>query len=166
LQRQIADRESKVTAMRIRTAHVPAVTTLEDFNLDHLLSLRRGLFAHLATSTFVAKAENVILLGPPGIGTTHLAIGLRVKACHAGYSVLFDTVSNWITPLAATHHAKRLEAEPKRSPLQAGPRRGGTRTRHVAGPPRYGHHLIRRRDDTTSSLRTCCRMACAARHAS
>jgi DNA replication protein DnaC len=66
LQRQVADRESKGTVMRIRTAHFPTVKTLEDFNLDHLPSLRRDVLAHLATSTYVPKAENVILLGPPG----------------------------------------------------------------------------------------------------
>ena len=114
LQRQVADRESKGTIMRIRTAHFPQVKTLEDFNLDHLPSLRRDILAHLATGTFVAKAENVILLGPPGIGKTHLAIGLGVKAAHAGYSVLFDTASNWIARLGAAHHAGHLETELKK----------------------------------------------------
>lgn len=114
LQRQVTDRESKGTVMRIRTAHFPQVKTLEDFNLDHLPSLRRDILAHLATSTFVAKAENVILLGPPGIGKTHLAIGLGVKAAHAGHSVLFDTASNWITRLSAAHQSGRLEAELKK----------------------------------------------------
>ena len=114
LQRQVADRESKGTVMRIRTAHFPAVKTLEDFNLDHLPSLRRDVLAHLATGTFVAKAENVILLGPPGIGKTHLAISLGVKAAQAGYSVLFDTASNWITRLSAAHKSGRLEAELKK----------------------------------------------------
>ncbi len=52
----------------------------------------------------------MILLGPPGIGKTHLAIGLGVKAAHAGYSVLFDTASNWISRLAEAHHSGRLEA--------------------------------------------------------
>jgi DNA replication protein DnaC len=70
--------------------------------------------AHLATGTFVAKAENVILLGPPGLGKTHLAIGLGVKAAHAGYSVLFDTANNWIIRLAEAHQAGRLEAELKK----------------------------------------------------
>src|SRR4051795_8513951 len=64
LQRQVADRESAGTTMRIRTAHFPAVKTFEDFNLAHLPSLRRDALAHLATGTFTAKAENVILLGP------------------------------------------------------------------------------------------------------
>jgi DNA replication protein DnaC len=114
LQRQVAERESAGTTMRIRTAHFPAVKTIEDFNLDHLPSLRRDVLAHLATGLFVAKAENVILLGPPGLGKTHLAIGLGVKAAHAGYSVLFDTANNWITRLAEAHQAGRLEAELKK----------------------------------------------------
>ena len=111
LQRQVADRESKGTVMRIRTAHFPQVKTLEDFNLDHLPSLRRDILAHLATGTFVAKAENVILLGPPGVGKTHLAIGLGVAATRAGHSVLFDTASNWITRLAEAPPAGRLAGE-------------------------------------------------------
>jgi DNA replication protein DnaC len=114
LQRQVADRESKGTTMRIRTAHFPSIKTLEDFNLDHLPSLRRDLLAHLATGTFVSKADNVILLGPPGIGKTHLAIGLGIKAAHAGHSVLFDTASNWIARLAAAHQAGRLDQELKK----------------------------------------------------
>lgn len=114
LQRQVSDRESKGTTMRIATAHFPQVKTLEDFNLDHLPSLRRDVLAHLATTTFVAKAENVILLGPPGIGKTHLAIGLGVKAAQAGHSVLFDTANKWITRLSAAHQMGQLEAELKK----------------------------------------------------
>jgi DNA replication protein DnaC len=75
LERQVADRESAGSIMRIRTAHFPQVKTLEEFNLEHLPSLRKDLLAHLATVTFVPKAENVVLLGPPGIGKTHLAVG-------------------------------------------------------------------------------------------
>lgn len=114
LQRQVTDRESAGTTMRIRTAHFPAVKTLEDFNLDHLPSLRRDVLAHLATGTFVPKAENVILLGPPGIGKTHLAIGLGIKATQTGHSVLFDTASNWIARLTTAHHAGQLEPELKK----------------------------------------------------
>ena len=114
LERQVADRESAGSIMRIRTAHFPQVKTLEDFNLEHLPSLRKDLPAHLATVTFVPKAENVVLLGPPGIGKTHLAIGLGIRTAQAGYSVLFDTATNWIARLAAAHHAGALEAELKK----------------------------------------------------
>jgi DNA replication protein DnaC len=114
LERQVADRESAGNMMRVRTAHFPAIKTLEDFNLDHLPSLRKDVLAHLATATFVPKADNVVLLGPPGIGKTHLAIGLGVKAAQAGNSVLFDTATNWITRLSRAHHTGALEAELKK----------------------------------------------------
>lgn len=73
--------------------------TLEDFNPDPQPSLRRDVLAHLATTTFIPKAENVILLGPPEVGKTHLAIGLAVKAVQAGYPVLFDTATGWANRL-------------------------------------------------------------------
>lgn len=56
----------------------------------------------------------MILLGPPGIGKTHLAIGLGVKAAQAGYSVLFDAASHRIARLSTAHQANRLEAELKK----------------------------------------------------
>lgn len=114
LERQLADRESAGALMRTRTAHFPAVKTLEDFDTAHLPGLRVDTLAYLASAAFVAKADNVILLGPPGVGKTHLAIGLGLKACHAGYSVLFDTASNWIHRLADAHAKNQLDLEIKK----------------------------------------------------
>ena len=111
LQRQVADREANGTALRIAGAHFPQIKTLEDFNTDHQPSLRRDILAHLATTTWVVKADNVVLLGPPGVGKTHLAIGLGIKAIQAGHSVLFDTATNWISRLTTAHAAGRLEKE-------------------------------------------------------
>jgi DNA replication protein DnaC len=114
LQRQVGDREAHATALRIGGAHFPQVKTLEEFNLDHQPSLCRDILAHLLTTTWIGKAGNVVLPGPPGVGKAHLAIGLGVRAVQAGYPVLFDTAANWISRLTAAHNTGRLEQELKR----------------------------------------------------
>jgi DNA replication protein DnaC len=114
LQRQVADREAHGTALRIGGAHFPQVKTLEEFNLDHPPSLRRDILAHLSTTAWIGKAGNVVLLGPPRVGKTHLALGLGVRAVQAGYPVLFDTATNWISRLTTAHNTGRLEQELKR----------------------------------------------------
>jgi DNA replication protein DnaC len=74
-------------------------------------SCQRETIAHLGTLDFVAARENVVFLGPPGTGKTHLAIGLGIWACQAGHRVLFATASQWVARLAEAHTAGRLQAE-------------------------------------------------------
>ncbi len=110
LGRQAAAREANGVTTRMRRAHFPRTSTMEDFNWAYQPSAPRQLIEHLATSTFIPKTDNVVLLGPPGVGKTHLAIALGVKACQHGYSVLFKTAIDWIDDLAQAHAHGMLAA--------------------------------------------------------
>jgi DNA replication protein DnaC len=111
LQREVAARESHGGEGRIKAARFPARKSLEEFDFDHARSLRREVIAHLGTLDFVAAKENVVFLGPPGTGKTHLAVGLAIRACQAGHRVLFSTASEWVARLAEAHQGGRLQAE-------------------------------------------------------
>ena len=111
LQREVAAREAHGGEGRIRAARFPARKSLEEFDFDHARGLRRDLVAHLGTLDFVVARENVVFLGPPGTGKTHLAIGLGIRACQAGHRVLFATAAAWVARLADAHAAGRLQDE-------------------------------------------------------
>jgi DNA replication protein DnaC len=111
LQREVAAREAHGGEGRIRQARFPARKSLEEFDFDHARGLKREQVAHLGTLDFVAGRENVVFLGPPGTGKTHLAIGLGMRACQAGHRVLFATAAEWVARLADAHAAGRLQAE-------------------------------------------------------
>src|SRR6478752_10218095 len=111
LQREVAARENHGGEGRIRAARFPARKSLEEFDFDHARGLRRDVIAHLGTLDFAAAKENVIFLGPPGTGKTHLATGLAIRACQAGHRVLFATAAGWVARLADAHHTGRLQTE-------------------------------------------------------
>ena len=114
LQREVAARESHGGEGRIRAARFPARKSLEEFDFDHARGLNRQAIAHLGTLDFVAAKDNVVFLGPPGTGKTHLATGIAIRACQAGHRVLFATASEWVDRLAAAHHDGRLQDELRR----------------------------------------------------
>jgi DNA replication protein DnaC len=111
LQREVAARDAHGGEDRIRAARFPARKSIEEFDFDYARGLKRDLIAHLATLDFVAGKENVLFLGPPGTGKTHLAIGLAIRGCQAGHRVLFATASQWVDKLADAHTSGRLQAE-------------------------------------------------------
>jgi DNA replication protein DnaC len=111
LQREVAARESHGGQGRIRAARFPARKSIEEFDYDHSRGLKREVIAHLGTLDFVIARENVVFLGPPGTGKTHLAIGLGIRACQAGHRVLFATASEWVARLADAHSRGHLQAE-------------------------------------------------------
>jgi DNA replication protein DnaC len=111
LQREVAAREAHGGEGRIRAARFPARKSLEEFDFDHARGLKRELIAHLGTLDFVTGKDNVVFLGPPGTGKTHLATGLAIRACQAGHRVAFATAADWVARLADAHHAGHLQAE-------------------------------------------------------
>ena len=114
LEREVAARQDHGGEGRIRAARFPARKTIEDFDFDHQRSLKRDVISHLGTLDFVDAKDNVVFLGPPGTGKTHLAIGLSIRACQAGHRVAFATAAEWVDRLAGAHHRDRLHDELRR----------------------------------------------------
>jgi uncharacterized protein (TIGR00645 family) len=96
---------------RIRAAGFPARKLLEDFDQQHPRDFDREAVSRLGKAEFVAARRNVVLVGPPGTGKTHLAVALGVRACQAGHRVLFATAAEWAARLTEARAAGRLDAE-------------------------------------------------------
>jgi len=109
LQSEWQGRFQKGIEGRMRLARFPWIKTLEQFDFDFQPSLDRKQVRELAGLGFVERAHNVVLLGPPGVGKTHLAVALGVKAVEAGCSVLFLTLETLMTRLLKAHHENRLD---------------------------------------------------------
>jgi DNA replication protein DnaC len=93
----------------LRLARFPYVKTLEQFDFSFQPAIDRKLIRELAGLAFVERAENLILLGPPGTGKTMLAVALGIKAIEAGHRVLFLTLETLITRLRRAQAENRLE---------------------------------------------------------
>ncbi|WP_311380636.1 IS21-like element helper ATPase IstB [Arthrobacter sp. ISL-69] len=111
LSREVAAREASGAETRARAAGFPARKSLEDFSFDHQPGLKRDTIAHLATGAFLTEASNIVLLGPPGTGKTHLATGLGLRATQLGHRVLFATAIDWVARLQSAHQNGRLPQE-------------------------------------------------------
>jgi DNA replication protein DnaC len=114
LDREVSARAAHGGEARVRSARFPAHKTLEDFDFDHQRGVRRDAIAHLGALDFIEAKENVVFLGPPGTGKTHLSIALGIRACLAGHRVAFATAAEWVDRLSAAHDAGRLHEELRR----------------------------------------------------
>src|SRR6266571_5378180 len=91
---EIEGRDRRAAERRMTAARLPALKTLEAFEFAFQPSLSQRLLWELADLSFVQTATNVVFLGPPGVGKTHLSLALAVKALSAGYSALFTTLTH------------------------------------------------------------------------
>src|SRR5882672_3450601 len=105
-------------AGRLRFASLPTPATLDGFDVDAAAGVDRKLIDELATCRYLESATNILLIGPPGTGKTHLSVGLARAAAHAGYRTYFTTAAD----LAARCHRAAIEG------------RWATTMRFFAGP--------------------------------
>lgn len=114
LAEEVASRETHGGENRIRAARFPQVKTLDDFDFTHQRSVSRQQISHLHQLDFLREAKNVILLGPPGTGKTHISIALGVQAARRGHRVAFATATEWVMRLGEAKRTGRLADELER----------------------------------------------------
>jgi DNA replication protein DnaC len=114
LSTEISSRESSGGQLRIRAARFPSHKTLEEFDFTFQRSVKKQVIEHLGQLDFLHGKENVVLLGPPGTGKTHLATAIGIRACLAGQRVIFKTATEWVALLADAQRQGHLDDELKR----------------------------------------------------
>jgi len=106
---EVARKDERRIQMGMKIAHFPYVRTLESFEYDAQPSVDPKQIRELATSRWVGNGDSVLLLGPPGVGKTHLAVALGREAIVRGYSSLYVPATALVTQLARAHLEGRLE---------------------------------------------------------
>ncbi len=105
---ELIDREARMIDRRIKAARFPALKGLESFNFDAIPALNKKLVLDLARSEFVDRRENIIALGPSGVGKTHVAIAIGLAACQHGIKTRFATAAALVHELIEARDDKRL----------------------------------------------------------
>jgi DNA replication protein DnaC len=105
---ELLERERKAAERRLKAARLPSIKSLESFDFSARPSVNRVLVAELARAEFIDRRENVLLVGNPGTGKTHLAIALSAAACARGYRVRFFRVTELVTLLIEARDERAL----------------------------------------------------------
>jgi DNA replication protein DnaC len=99
LQEEVARKDQRRIETAIKISGLPFVKTIDEFDFTFQPGLDRQKIMSLFDLTFLHQKGNVIFLGPPGVGKTHLAVSLAIKACQAGFSMYFTTMEDLIAKL-------------------------------------------------------------------
>ena len=108
LKNESLQRQENNQKRRIKAAKYPYVKTIDEYDLSRLKHVKEPYIWELASCDYIDKNQNVVMIGNPGTGKTHLAIGLGMKACMNGYSVKFYTAATLATELVEASDYKRL----------------------------------------------------------
>ena len=99
LSREVDSKQGKRIRMGMQIAHFPYVRTIEEFDFSFQPSVDERLIRELSTGNFLAHGENVLMFGPPGVGKSHLAVGLGRKVVEQGHTVRFTTATGLLSVL-------------------------------------------------------------------
>lgn len=106
---QISLRNNRRLQAAMRSSRLPAVKTLQDFDFSFQPSIKREQIDSLSELGFLERRENVVLLGPPGVGKTHLAISLAIAAAQSGRRVYYGTLTDLVSSLEEAKAAGALK---------------------------------------------------------
>ncbi|NMB41038.1 MAG: IS21 family transposase [Firmicutes bacterium] len=109
LEEEVVVRRKRSLVTRTRLAKVPATKTLASFDFDAQPSIDKRLIEELSTLSFLDRADNILLLGPPGVGKTHLAAALALRSLEEGYTAYFITLSKLMNTLQDAEANNKLE---------------------------------------------------------
>lgn len=109
LTEEAKSKKSRAVENQIKMSGFPYKKTLDMFNFDFQPSINREQIMELATMRFVENKENVVFLGTPGVGKTHLAVALGMIAAEHRYSTYYINCHNLITQLNKAHYENRLQ---------------------------------------------------------
>ncbi len=106
---ELSSKQERRCDLNIKLARFPYIKTLENFDFSYQTSINQNQIKDLSKCRWVNNGENLIFLGPPGVGKTHLAVALGIEAIKQGYRTLFTSTQNLLVGLAKAHNENKLE---------------------------------------------------------